>query len=40
GVFLPQVPIEQGWNLSQYLDHLCLKAGVPVGSYKKEGAVL
>ncbi len=40
GVFLPQVPVEQGWNREQYLDQLCLKAGVPVGSWNKPGAVI
>lgn len=35
GVFLPQVPIEQGWNLEQYLDNLCQKAGIPTGSHKE-----
>lgn len=38
GVFLPQVPVEQGWNLDQYLNNLCIKAGVPVGSWSKPGA--
>jgi AmmeMemoRadiSam system protein B/AmmeMemoRadiSam system protein A len=29
GVFLPQVPVEQGWTtVEEYLDHLCQKAGV------------
>ncbi|MBO4334235.1 MAG: AmmeMemoRadiSam system protein A [Desulfovibrio sp.] len=40
GVFLPQVPVEQGWDLRQYLDQLCLKAGVPMGSWQKPGAEL
>lgn len=40
GVFLPQVPVEQGWDLQQYLNHLCLKAGVPQGSWQKPGAAL
>lgn len=40
GVFLPQVPVEQGWDREQYLEHLCLKAGVPLGSWKKPEAVL
>ncbi len=40
GVFLPQVPVEQGWDLGQYLNHLCIKAGVPVGSWKMPGAEL
>lgn len=38
GVFLPQVPVEQGWDLDQYLNNLCLKAGVPQGSWSKPGA--
>ena len=29
GVFLPQVPGEQGWSHDEYLSHLCGKAGVP-----------
>ncbi len=29
GVFLPSVPVEFGWNLPQYLGHLCGKAGLP-----------
>lgn len=29
GVFLPQVPLEQGWKtVEQYLDHLCRKAHI------------
>ncbi len=28
GLLLPQVPVEQGWNLSQYLEGLCRKAGM------------
>jgi AmmeMemoRadiSam system protein A len=27
GVFLPQVPVEQGWDRDAYLDNLCHKAG-------------
>ena len=34
GVFLPQVPVEQGWDREAYLDHLCGKAGVPPGSWR------
>jgi AmmeMemoRadiSam system protein B/AmmeMemoRadiSam system protein A len=30
GLFLPQVPIEQGWDRQQYLENLCRKAGLPV----------
>ena len=38
GVFLPQVPVEQGWNREEYLEHLCRKAGVAQGSWQAEGA--
>lgn len=34
GVFLPQVPTEQGWTLQQYLDNLARKAGLPFGQWK------
>jgi AmmeMemoRadiSam system protein A len=40
GVFLPQVPVEQGWNLEEYLYHICLKAGLPPGSCDAPGAEL
>jgi AmmeMemoRadiSam system protein A len=34
GVLLPQVPLEWGWDRLTYLDELCLKAGLPEGSWK------
>ena len=40
GVLLPQVPVEQGWDLDQYLDYICTKAGVPPKSYEAPGAEL
>ena len=40
GVLLPQVPVEQGWNLDEYLDYICIKAGLPRGSYEAEDAQL
>jgi AmmeMemoRadiSam system protein A len=40
GVLLPQVPVEQGWDLDQYLDYICVKAGLPAGSYGEPGAQL
>ena len=40
GVLLPQVPVEQGWDLDQYLDYICIKAGVPPKSYDAPGAEL
>ena len=40
GVFLPQVPVEQGWDRLAYLDNLCLKAGLPPGTWQQPGAQL
>ena len=40
GVLLPQVPVEQGWNLDQYLDYICVKAGLPAKSYEVPEAKL
>jgi len=40
GVLLPQVPVEQGWNLDEYLDYICVKAGLPPGSYEAPDAKL
>lgn len=40
GVFLPQVPVEQGWSLPVYLSQLCAKAGLPDGSWQAPGARL
>jgi AmmeMemoRadiSam system protein A len=40
GVLLPQVPVEQGWDLDEYLDYICVKAGLPAGSYGEPGAGL
>ncbi len=41
GVFLPQVPTEQGWDRTEYLDNLCYKAGLHrAGCWKDPQAVL
>ena len=40
GVLLPQVPVEQGWNQQEYLDYICIKAGLPPHSYDAPGAEL
>ncbi len=29
GLLLPQVPVEQGWEREEFLENLCLKAGLP-----------
>ena len=33
-VFLPSVATEEGWNRDQLLDNLCVKAGLPPGSWR------
>lgn len=40
GVLLPQVPVEHGWDRETFLDHTCLKARLPLGTWKKEGVEL
>lgn len=36
GLFLPQVPVEQGWDRDQYLSTLCwMKAGLPADAWRK-----
>lgn len=34
GLLLPQVPVEWGWNSREFLDHTCMKAGLPPGCWK------
>lgn len=29
GLLLPQVPVEWGWDVMEFLDHTCMKAGLP-----------
>ncbi|MDR3334598.1 MAG: AmmeMemoRadiSam system protein A [Treponema sp.] len=40
GVLLPQVPVEQGWDLDAYLDYICVKAGLAPHAYDEPGAQL
>ncbi|MGB9764904.1 MAG: AmmeMemoRadiSam system protein A [Candidatus Saccharicenans sp.] len=35
GLLLPQVPLEYGWDLETYLNHGCLKAGLPAEEWKR-----
>jgi MEMO1 family protein len=35
-VFLPQVATENDWSRSEMLDHLCIKAGLPTGCWKRD----
>ncbi len=34
GLLLPQVPVEQGWDLETFLEHTCYKAGLPGNAWK------
>ena len=36
GVLLPQVATEFGWDLETFLDHTCLKAGLPEKAWQKD----
>jgi len=36
GLLLPQVPVEWGWDSREFLDHTCLKAGLPAGCWRNE----
>jgi AmmeMemoRadiSam system protein A len=40
GVLLPQVPVEYGWDRMTFLQHTCLKAGLPTDAWKAEGTEL
>jgi AmmeMemoRadiSam system protein A len=35
GLLLPQVPVEQEWNLEEYISHGCMKAGLPMDEWKR-----
>jgi AmmeMemoRadiSam system protein A len=34
GLLLPQVPVEHGWDLPRFLEHTCLKAGLPGNAWR------
>ena len=36
GLLLPQVPVEWGWDSREFLDHTCIKAGLPAGCWKED----
>ena len=40
GVLLPQVAVEQGWDREQFLEGVCMKAGLPPDAYKSPHAKL
>ena len=40
GVLLPQVPVEWGWDRETFLDEVCLKAGLPEGTWREPDVLL
>jgi uncharacterized protein (TIGR00296 family) len=38
GLLLPQVPVEYGWTPEEYLEYLCMKAGVTPDSWLRKDA--
>jgi len=40
GLLLPQVATEYGWNRKTFLEHTCLKAGLPTNAWKDEDTVI
>ena len=41
GLFLPQVPVEQGWDRAEYLSTLCwMKAGLPPDAWRNSDTQL
>jgi AmmeMemoRadiSam system protein A len=40
GLFLPQVAVEQGWDVETLLAQLCRKAGLPADAWKDAGCQL
>lgn len=39
-VFLPQVPVEQGWSVKGTLEQLCRKAAIPPGTWRDRTATV
>ncbi|MBD3177043.1 MAG: AmmeMemoRadiSam system protein A [Armatimonadia bacterium] len=37
GLLLPQVASERDWDRETFLDHTCLKAGLPAGAWREAG---
>ena len=37
GLLLPQVATEYGWDRHTFLDHTCVKAGLPKGAWRQDG---
>ena len=40
GLLLPQVPVEWGWDVREYLENLSMKAGLPPEAWQRPDAVI
>lgn len=40
GTLLPQVAIEYSWDRNTFLEHTCMKAGLPPDGWKKDATIL
>ena len=40
GLLLPQVPVEQHWNAQTFIEHTCLKAGLPKNAWSNEETII
>lgn len=40
GLLLPQVPVEWNWGTTEYLENLCMKAGLPTNAWQLKDATI
>lgn len=40
GLLLPQVATDNGWDVKEFLNHTCLKAGLPPDAWKQKGTLI
>jgi AmmeMemoRadiSam system protein A len=40
GLLLPQVAVEYGWTVREFLAHTCRKAGLPPDAWEREGTTI
>lgn len=40
GLLLPQVATEHGWDVHQFVEHTCLKAGLPIDAWRQGARLL
>ncbi len=40
GLLLPIVPIEEHWDVDEFLENVCIKAGLPIDAWKRSNVTL